>query len=287
MKATVSILANAALVAVLFSSCGSGETEPASTSEDTTETTVQVTEEDGADIILPSPLQIARIFQRSGLPYQAGLIHSTEEAAKYEGRMKKVLNFGVYSADLAYLALNKQSAEAPGYLKTVRSLGSDIGLSPVFNDERMIKSFENNIGQTDSMVNILVQIQEKMQVAMEDGGQEFLNSIIFAGAWIESMYLGSQLADRLDNEGLGHRIVEQMTILDGLIRSIGRVSSEMPEAAQLATELEKIRGQYKNLASTQALEKGSEDLNQFALTNEERKALANTIAEVRTAITGL
>ena len=51
---------------------------------------------------LPSPLQIASIFKKSGLKYKDGITSSLKDPSKYTTNLSKALNLGVYSADLSY-----------------------------------------------------------------------------------------------------------------------------------------------------------------------------------------
>ncbi|MGZ4049234.1 MAG: hypothetical protein ACXVNN_07720, partial [Bacteroidia bacterium] len=66
---------------------------------------------------LPSPLQIASIFKKSGLKYKDGITSKLMDPSKYTTNLSKALNLGVYSADLSYTVLNKQNQEAMNYMK--------------------------------------------------------------------------------------------------------------------------------------------------------------------------
>ncbi|MCB0395085.1 MAG: hypothetical protein KDD36_00440 [Flavobacteriales bacterium] len=237
------------------------------------------------EVMLPSPLQIARIFQKAGLPFKKGLVNDPSKVSSYASTDVQTLNFGVYSADLSYLVLNKQSQDAFNQLKAVKELASSIGLSPIFNDAQMIASFEKNIGVEDSMITTLVNLQEKLHEVLEDGEQEHLNTVIFAGAWIEGMYLGSQSTGQDIMPGINSRILEQMAILGNLIKGLENQPNHSEMVAAIITGLKDIQTMYNGFASVKALDQSQDvELDQLQLTNEEKTALTEKIAQIRSSI---
>ena len=80
----------------------------------------------------------------------------------------------MYVRDLAYCVTNNKSTEAAAYLKTVKDMSSKVGLSAVFDNESLIKRFENNIGNQDSVMNLLFDIQMLTDDYIQDNEQEIL-----------------------------------------------------------------------------------------------------------------
>ena len=111
------------------------------------------------EFIPPSPIQIASILKKANMPYEDGLTNPSDNADKYASQYKQSLNFGVYACDLAYCVTNNKSTEAAEYLKTVKKMSAKVGLSAVFDNESLIKRFENNIGNQDSVMSLLFDIQ--------------------------------------------------------------------------------------------------------------------------------
>src|ERR1051326_2322241 len=120
-KKTGSIISAAVLLTALWS-CGSNKTadnntdvknDTAAVKEDTTE---EVQENDnGKTYLLPSPLQIAYIFKKSGLKYVAGTTHDVKKQNDYSTSYSQSLALGIYSSDLAYCVLNKEKQDAINY----------------------------------------------------------------------------------------------------------------------------------------------------------------------------
>lgn len=58
------------------------------------------TVDEDVSFMLPSPIQIAAIFNRAGLEYKEGLINPASNVNKYNTKTARYLNFGVYSAEV-------------------------------------------------------------------------------------------------------------------------------------------------------------------------------------------
>jgi len=237
------------------------------------------TDSDDYEFIPPSPLQIASIFKKAGLEYIQDLPNSTENADDYNSKFQQSLNFGVYSSDLAYCVENEKYDEASQYLKVIRKLGSKIGLETVFQNEDIIKRFENNIGKYDSIVELLIYVQENTDSYIEDNGMDDLSVIYFTGAWVEGMYLGAKtLTD--ESKNLGTLLSEQMTIADILIGGITHIKEKSDDINGLQEYITDIINTYDNLESIKKY--GDEiDYIDVELTNEEVILISNKIIELR------
>src|SRR3990172_7420214 len=77
---------------------------------------------DEDNVNLPSPLQIAYIFKKSGLKYVPGTAHDAGKSGNYSSQFSQSIALGLYSSDLAYCVLNKQSNDARNYMKAVKDL---------------------------------------------------------------------------------------------------------------------------------------------------------------------
>ena len=85
---------------VLLGACGSEK--PKDETLTTVQDTVAIVETPTISYTLPSPLQVASIFKKSGLKYKAGVTNSLKDPSKYTTNLSKAINLGVYSADLSY-----------------------------------------------------------------------------------------------------------------------------------------------------------------------------------------
>ncbi|MBD80777.1 MAG: hypothetical protein CL840_17815 [Crocinitomicaceae bacterium] len=219
------VLLSIALGIITLWSCGSEAGTEQQSVEDNQEAVVeevQVETEDTeeADFIIPSALQIHTIFKSSGLKYIDGITNAPDNTSKYLSKFEKLLNFGVYSADMFYCVLNDQTQLSTQYLKSIRTLSDETGMSGIFNSAPILERFEANIGNKDSVISIMLEFQEKTDVLIAENNEEHTAMVIFTGAWLEGMYIGLDAARNSDNEMLRERLIEQMTILPNLIKGL-------------------------------------------------------------------
>lgn len=262
----LSILALAGISGIAIS-CGSGsEMNDANPSEDNSPAVaeeVMVTEEDSdePEFIIPSALQISSIFQSSGLSFVDGICNNPASASNYYSKFEKILNFGGYSADLFYCVLNDQSQLSIQYLKAVRQLADETGLSGVFNAGPIFERFEANIGKRDSVINIMLEFQEKTDMLIAEQNEEHTAMIIFTGAWVEGMYIGLDAARASENEMLRERLVEQMTILPNLIKGLEIQPNRNAETEKFQKSLEEIQTYFDSIEGLKGEDEYSYDIS--------------------------
>lgn len=270
----------AAASCLLLSSCGGGEEQTTVPVADTLEETIEV-DTMSSYSLLPSPLQVAMIFDKSGMGFEGSFTNKLDAVSKYSTNWEKSINFGVYSADLAYAVLNERSKEAGEIIKVVRDLSSEIGLSTVFDSEDILTRFEKNLGNKDSVLDILFVIEEKTDDYIDENGEHELGNIMFAGAWIEGMYIGAQSSLKEKKKDVGAKLSEQMIICTNLIEAL---SMDAPNADKdaLIADLKDLDATYKGLDSVKGLE-GDEAYN-VNLTEAEIKTLAEKLIALRNKI---
>lgn len=263
---------------ILFISCGN-ETPKDENLNITTEDTTVTVETSDVSYSLPSPLQIASIFKKSGLKFKAGVTSQEKDPGKYTTNLNKALNLGVYSADLSYTVLNKQNQEAMNYMKLSRQLADNLGMGSVFEEGNLSKRFEKNLSNEDSLAYIIAELQMVTDMYLDENDQQQITSIVFAGAWIESMYVGSKVFDKGDKE-LNNKLAEQMTILGSIIGALKAQEAKDANIASLLADLESVRAIYVELPSVKNANPDSDVA--MTLTDDETAQLTKKIEELRT-----
>lgn len=250
--------------------------EAVNQSNSTTET------EEDLSFVLPSPIQIAAIFNRAGLEYKNNLTNNPENVSKYNTKTSKYLNFGVYSADMAYAVLNNKQQESIDLLNAVKSLSESIGMPSVFGSGQLIESFEANIGNQDTILRILTTIKRRTDEYLQENSEESKEAVFFAAAWVEGMYIGANSAS--DNTKVTPRLIEQMTILDNLIKALKVQKDETLQLGFLIDGLTDIQETYNNFESVKKFESKEIDLTEVSLTTEELTTLTDKISTLRNTI---
>ena len=281
LKGSIFIAASMLIVA-----CGNEtpKDENATTaSVDTASTKVAVAETPEVTYSLPSPLQIASIFKKSGLKYKDDVTSKLMDPAKYTTNLSKALNLGVYSADLSYTVLNKQNQEAMNYMKLSRQLADNLGMGSVFEQGNLSKRFEKNLGNEDSLAYIIAELQMVTDMYLDENDQQQVTSIVFSGAWIESMYIGSKVYEKGKDKSLNNKLAEQMTILGSIVNALKAVEKKDPLITGLIADLQSVKDIYDALPSVKNDPKATEDSDkELSLTDDEVSKLTTKIEALRT-----
>jgi hypothetical protein len=265
---------------IMFISCGSDNATD--TIETPTEDTTVTVETSDVSYSLPSPLQIASIFKKSGLKFKAGVTSQQKDPGKYTTALNKAINLGVYSADLSYTVLNKQSQEAMTYMKLCRQLADNLNMGSVFEEANLSKRFEKNLSNEDSLAYIIAELQMVTDMYLDENDQQQITSIVFAGAWIESMYVGSKVFEKGKDKELNNKLAEQMTILGSIVNALKAQQAKDANISGLVADLETVKVIYDALPSVKAMNADENSEKEMTLTDDEVAQLTKKIEELRT-----
>jgi hypothetical protein len=288
MNKSKSSLLAVAVVSFWAIGCGSDPQTDTNKVESNEEAVVQEVEvdnmaDDEPEFIIPSALQIHTIFKSSGLNFIDGVTNSPDNTSKYLSKFEKLLNFGVYSADMFYCVLNDQTQLSTQYLKSIRTLADETGMSGIFNTAPILERFEKNIGNKDSVISIMLEFQEKTDVMIADNNEEHTAMVIFTGAWFEGMYIGLDVARNSDNEVLRERLVEQLTILPNLIKGLEIQPNRNQEVLDLQAKIQSLSDYVDGVEGLKGEDEYSYDYT--VLNNEHYVELYNQVSAIRNGIT--
>lgn len=266
--------------AVLISSCGSdsqpGTPAPVQDTAAPQGHNTQITDQDFF-YSLPSPLLMARVFKKTGLKYVHGLANSPEYVSKYSSGFSKTLNLGVYSTDLAYSVINKQSQQAAKYMEAIKKLSDDLGMSSLFDAEDYLNRFKNNLSNEDSLIHIVSQLKSEMDIFMRDNNKEKETLVIFIGAWLENMYIATQLTKEVTKDGVATRIAEQKYIFNNLMNSMNSFHQHDKDVHGLFLKLNDLKEMFDNLSVEGESEALVLDIHQLKLITEKTRILRKEI----------
>lgn len=279
---------------VILTSCGNHEDAKSEMDEAKIDSTLSVVdtasvEEADQEVSynLPSALQIAYVFKKSGAPFMPNLLNNIANVNKYNtGNYKRATNFGVYSSDLAYCLFSKKYQESKNYLKACKEVGGFLGLNQAFDGDNMAQRFDKNISVEDSVVKIVSNIQLKTDVMFEQNKQKYVTVIAFAGAWTESVYIASEVYAKEKNKKVLTNLLEQLQLSGTIIKALKNCEKNESEIPTLISSIEKINTAFNAI---EALKKASEseedvDYSTVPVADGELKAITTAIAELRKQI---
>ena len=240
-------------------------------------------QENDFQFIPPSPIQIGLILEKAGMEYIPNVANPASDVDNYTDKFSQSICFGVYSCDLAYTVLNNQYDEASEYLRCIKNLGSKIGLETVFNSENIITRFEKNIGNKDSIVDILIYVQENTDAYIDDNGMNDLSVVYFIGAWVEGMYLGVKTLDSETEKNIGILLSEQMGILEILLGGLEHTTEKSDDILELNNSISELLDMYNNLGSIQSSAEFKDNLD-IELTEDEIELISGKIIDIRQSL---
>ena len=232
----------------------------------------------------PSPIQIAAILKKVNMPYEEGLTNPTSNANKYSTKFKQSINFGVYACDLAYCVTNDKFEDAAKYLKVSKDISSKIGLEAVFKADNLIDRFESNIGNQDSIMEILFHVQMMTDDYIDDNDLRDLSVIYFTGAWVEGMNIGTHTILGNDDHKISVLLSEQMTIARSIIKGLRAVEDKNDDIIDLTDHIKEVVDAYHNLWSVKQEGENIEYLD-VELKHDEVISISEMILELREEIT--
>lgn len=280
MKIKLGLL-SAVIGTMFIASCGS---EPSTEAKAETTTTEQVEEMEVVEteeFVLPSTVQIGDLFRNSGLEYVSGLTLDPTKASSYNTTFDKYFAFGAYWTDMTYCVLNQQSQEARKFMKVIKDISIDLGAGEVFNDQALLNRFDENLENNDSILMILIEIDEKTDAYVEDNGQEEFALVAFVGGWVEGMYLGVSTTGVEEHTALTGRIIEQMVILDKLIDGLSQYEGSSKRVDKVLIEMNSLYDFYIKIPAIANVEGSIADVK---IPSTDMKLLGDRIIKLRSLI---
>lgn len=196
---------------------------------------------------VPTPNELFEVLKEANIQFDASVLNNINNLSKYDNQKSQALNFGVYSADLAFVANNEIGTDALKYFKAIRQLSSALNVENAF-DGTVFKRIEENASKKDSD-SLLILSNETYYNAfsyLEDNGREKTLAYIVLGGWIESLSILTQLGEYEEGSLLVEKLGDQKLTLEnvmGLMMSI----QEDEEVQDVMAELMDLEEVFFNL----------------------------------------
>ena len=166
---------------------------------------------------VPTPNELFEIVKLLGGELNIELMNSLDNKDSYVDLKSKALNFGVYSADLGYMSCFENGIEFLKYTKAIESIGEELGISEVF-DQDLMDRIADNEDDFDALFTISNETYYDSYLYLEENekGQEL--SLIIIGGYIESLYIITNLVNEYsDNNPIIEKIGDQNLVLENII----------------------------------------------------------------------
>ena len=234
----------------------------------------------------PSPMETARIVQKTGAQFSEDNLRSAMAASNYVTSDKQAINLGIYGADLSYATIFEENAVSIAYLDVVQSLANELGIGDVIDND-VIARAEANRTRQDSLVAIVSESFFEMNQKLKANGQEDLSGMLVASGWLESIYLATRYTEQA-NDDLKKRIAEQKLVMEDVMMLV-KSYTQSAELAGLIASMQPVVDAFDAVTK----EAGASDITKsegaiiigggpsFSMSDEALASIANAVADVR------
>lgn len=278
-------------IAVL-TSCG-GETEaPQENKEEVVEEVVEEVKNESYYQI-PSPDEMFGFIKESGLKYNGEALNAIQNANSYVNPKVQALNFGIYSADLAYTAAFEEYQESIKYFGSIQKLADQIGLSSAF-DKGLVERIQNNLDNADSLVAITNTSYFSVVDYLEQNEQGDKLGLIASAGWLETVYIVANTAQYTKDKAAIERLADQKVTMENLILYLEKYSenSDVNEVLTWFKELEMVFAQLDEEETGKGISLKKKDGGKMVLgggskvkiTENQFNAIKDKVSEIRNKI---
>ena len=242
MKKQIKLVATLILVLpfVFLSSCG-GDDPIGEPIDEIVEDVIDETKGNETYYQIPSPDEMFGFIKESGLEFNGELLNPIQNVENYSDPKSQALNFGVYSADLAYTAAFEEFNETTKYFGTIQKLAEPIGLSSAF-DPALIERIQKSLDNPDSLVAITNTSYFSTIEHLEQNEQGDKLGLIASAGWLETVYIVVNTANYSEDKAAIDRLADQKLTLDNLLAYLEKYKSneDVKEVLGWFNELEAV-----------------------------------------------
>ncbi|MCU0383148.1 MAG: hypothetical protein MUF68_03695 [Cyclobacteriaceae bacterium] len=208
---------------------------------------------------IPSPSEIPYLLQATGAEFNQSLINANTKASTYATRNDKAaLNLGVYAADIGYLSSYDKSQEAIDYLNSCKLLADNLGVIGSFDIE-VLKKFESNIANKDSLARLLNQTINQTENFLKDDSRNRLAALVLTGSFIEGLYISTGIVKTYPKNGLTDE--QRNLVLTNLMRVILEQKKSVTELLKMLSTIDQAEPVGGLVADLKTLEADYAALN--------------------------
>ncbi len=244
---------------------------------------------------IPSPFVASDLIKDISEDYNNEFLNPAENKINYTTTYAKALNLGIYTADLAYANIYEQFSATTKYIKVVRNLSSELQIMNSYTDE-VLENFENNLHDKDSLNKIFTDAYRETDLYLSKNNREDIADLVVTGAWVEGLFLMTQIAEEKTNKRLVDRIGEQKYSLKNLLNLLNQHQFKNEQIITLIQKLNELNGEFAEIEIKYKYfnqiivpnERKSIILSetQIIITPELLKKITDTVKEIRKLITG-
>jgi len=283
-------------IAVFIWGCGTSES-PDTQDDSTLAEGFDIVESADNDIFyqVPAPEDLFQFVSHGQLAFSDATLNPIENSAKYIDSKSKELNFGIYSADLAYTASFNKYQLAVKYIESLQKLSDEIGISAAF-DDALLKRVENIFNNPDTLLDVTNTTYSNFVRYLERADREKTLALISVGGWIESLYIVTHLVEDFEESSVTVQLIaDQKLAFENLISYLKKYEADK-QIASVLSSLQAVNGVFQSLKIEKLQTKEGNrsfgknkfivgGVEKIVMTKEQFEQLKTELAKIRNSIT--
>jgi len=158
---------------------------------------------------LPTSAEVIKMLTELEVGYIIGVSNPVDNATNYITSKSQAINLGIYGADLSYATLYNMNQDVINYLDVIRELTNSLKMSKIYSRE-LYDDIKNSYDNRDRLVSILTEAFNETYGYLADNDQQSLALLVVAGAWVEGMYITTNISESVYHvEGIVRVLLEQ------------------------------------------------------------------------------
>jgi len=241
---------------------------------------------------IPSPTEIPYLIQQTGAEFNQGLLNSRDKVDQYTNRTDKAsLNLGVYTADIGYLTSYDKTQEAIEYLNACKTLADYLGVIGTFDIE-ILKRFEANISNKDSLASLLNESIKQTEKFLKDDTRSKQAALVVAGSFVEGLHISTGLVNSYPKDILPtdarniiltpviQVILNQKKSVSELLKMLSAVEQTDPVSG-MVRDLKELEEAYEALDIDEKIKNNRADM---VLSDKNLETISAVVAKMRKSI---
>lgn len=204
----------------------------------------------GALFPVPSAWEVAHLLIRQQLDFAPQLLNPTQNVQRYSTSAKQALNLGVWAADLSYLSTYNKSQQMVEVLLAVRQMCSALGIERVLQATMPSPPDGAPDEQTHAFASVISQSFGALSHELTMTDRAEVGALIIVGAWVEGMFMLTQLATATGNREIINRIGELRQPLSNLVDMLSPYYYHSPPITNVVDQLLILQHDFEDVIHT-------------------------------------
>ena len=209
---------------------------------------------------IPSSANIIKMLTDLEVGYIIGITNPVENVKRYFTSSARAISLGVYGADLSYATLYNQEQKVIDYMDAIRSVANELNMSAIY-DATLYDSIKINYDNKDRLVDILTNAFNKSYEYLSENDQQPLALLTAGGAWVEGMYLTTNVSEAAYNVATIAKILLEQKNSFMLYLGLTQPYMDNPSVREFVSNLAPIKTVYDGLG-TSLTEKNLADIKE-------------------------